>query len=148
MAQDASSAGQETTFDIESAYDTVYITIADTGSDYHALDRRMYALEKLIPASIDTMGRYYDERSDSLKLPADDEDEIWAGDYFPRRYRGNELSLEYLSWYSDKSGPNTFALFTGIWPDRPAADSAASAQRRAVPGAFVLEATIYMGCMH
>lgn len=141
-------AEEDTAWDIQSEYDTVYITIADTGSNYHVLDAMMYALRGMLPATVDTLGRFYDEGRDSLVLPLDVEDEIWAGDYYPRRIEGGELSLEYLAWYTDRSLPNTFALFTGIWPSRASADSAVSAQRHAAQKAFVLEASIYMGCMH
>jgi hypothetical protein len=129
-------------------HETVYITIADTGRDYHALDAMMYDLEERLLATIDTMGRYYDEARDSLVLPMDDEDEMWAGDYAPRRGEGSELSLEYLSWYTDRAAPNTFAFFTGLWHSRAIADSAVAAQRHTAPRAFVLETSIYIGCMH
>lgn len=144
-----SIAGEDTLWNSTDEYATVYITVADTGHDYRALALRMYGLAGPLLAEVDTMGRIYDPESDSLIVPRDDEDEMWAGAYFPRRYGSvQSLSIEYLSWYTDRSAPGTFALFTGIWPTRVAADSAASAQRRAAPGTFVLEASIYMGCMH
>ncbi|WP_262490545.1 hypothetical protein [Hymenobacter sp. CRA2] len=37
------------------------------------------------PLASDTLGRFFDEQKNLIRLPDDDEDELYAGDYFPRR---------------------------------------------------------------
>lgn len=128
-------------------YATVYLTIADTSNLYPGLDRLMYRLASQLRVDVDTLGRIYEVNSDSLVVPRDDAD-AWAGAYFPRRSEGNSLSIEYLSWYTEHSGPGTFALFTGIWPSRSAADSARTQQLPHYSSTFILEARIYTGCIH
>ena len=126
----------------------LFVTIADTGRDYRSLDIRMYRLSEALHVKVDTLGRYHDRVRDSLMLPLDDEDELYAGQYVPRRYEGNELSIEYLDHFDRSAQPRTYALVTGLWGTEPAADSALLALRRQVPHAYKLKARIYQGCMH
>ncbi|MGV3541453.1 MAG: hypothetical protein ACO1OQ_16675, partial [Rufibacter sp.] len=88
-------------------YATYYVTIADTGQSYFPLRAEMVRLSKEMNLPVDTMGRYYDRKKDLIVLPEDDEDEVYAGDYFPRRNPDAFLSLEYLDLYQDKAKEKT-----------------------------------------
>ena len=131
-----------------SDYETMYIVVADTSASYYPLHKKMFALHTLLKQEIDTMGRYYDKKLDKIVLPEDDEDEMYAGDYFPRRYASSALSLEYLNMYSDTAPEKTIALVTGIYASEKSADSAVVILKQKAPKAFALKAEVYMGCMH
>ena len=60
--------------------------VADTGKDYFKLRNQMFRLNQLLHISIDTMGRYYNKMKDEIVLRENDEDEIYRGEYFPRRF--------------------------------------------------------------
>lgn len=134
--------------DAESNYATYFILIADTGISYSALHHEMFSLNKGLHIPIDTMDRYYNETKDLIVLPDSSEDEIYAGDYFPRRFPSENLSLEYLNFYKKEAGNKTIALIVGIYESEKSADSALVLLRPAAPAAFTIKADIYIGCMH
>ena len=105
-------------------YATYFIVIADTSLNYYTLQKKMFELNKQYHLTIDTMGRYYNKEKDLIALPDNDEDEMYAGSYFPRRDASKYLSIEYLNFYSDKLPEKTIALITGIYENETSADSA------------------------
>lgn len=144
----AATMVQDVPSDAGGDYETVYIVVADTSASYVALHKKMFALQTSTMQEIDTMGRYYNKKLGKIILPEDDEDEIYAGDYFARRYPSEALSLEYLDSYNNKSLPKTIALVTGIYESEKSADSACAVLRPAAPKAYKLKAELYMGCVH
>lgn len=131
-----------------SEIDTFYIVIADTGNDYYALQQQMFSIANSTSIKIDTLGRYYDKTKNLIQLPNDDEDEVYRGDYFPRRFQSDYLSLEYLVIYNPLSADKTIALVTGIFETKHSADSALKYISSVQPKAFVVKSKMYTGCMH
>lgn len=132
--------------EVYSEYETYFVVIADTGNDYVALRKIMFELSDELHCEIDTMGRSFNQEKQLISLPEDDDDEMYAGDYFPRRFRSKTLSLEYLDLYvGDKSA---IALVTGIFIDEKAADSALVSTKILAPNAFKVRTEMFVGCMH
>ncbi|MBO2008081.1 hypothetical protein [Hymenobacter negativus] len=129
-------------------YATYYIVVADTSFDYHILHKEMFSLSNQLSIPIDTMGRLYNKTKNLIALPDNDEDEMYAGDYFPRRTLSENLSLEYLNCYQKHAGEKTIALVAGIYETDKSADSVATVLRKVEKGAFKIKSTIYVGCMH
>jgi hypothetical protein len=129
-------------------YANYFVVVADTSPDYHFLHKKMLALNKEVALPIDTMGRFYNEKKQLIMLPEDDEDEVFAGSYFPRRYPSESLSLEYLLIYKDEAKEKTIALVTGIYETEKSADSALLVVRKSARKAFKINSRIYIGCMH
>jgi len=127
---------------------TYFVVIADTSADYYFLHKKMFELNKQLNISIDTMGRFYNETKKLIALPDDDEDDIYAGDYSPRRFPSNNLSLEYLHFYQKQSGEKTIALVSGIYETERSADSAVIALNKVEKNVFKIKADIYVGCIH
>jgi hypothetical protein len=127
---------------------TYFIVVADTGTDYYQLREKMLSIHQALNTPIDTMGRYYNKAKDLIALPDNDSDEIYAGDYFPRRYPTNFLSLEYMVFYKPASDKNTIALISGIYDNKKSADSALMILKPVQDNAFAIKASIYVGCMH
>jgi len=107
----------------------------------------MYTLSEQMNSTVDTMGRSYNAEKDLIALAEDDADDIWAGDYYPRRYPSEHFSLEYLDWYST-SDEKTIALVSGIYETSTEAKAALKNLRSFAPEAFVVKAEVYVGCMH
>ena len=80
-------------------YATYHILIVDTATSYNDLLIKMTDLSLRVQLPIDSMGRFFDPVANLIKLPDNDEDEIYAGDYFPRRVPSETLSIEYLNLY-------------------------------------------------
>ncbi len=134
--------------DHEEDYNTVYLVVADTSADYRALNRKMYSIQDAFGIAIDTLGRYFNETTKKLVLPEDNEDEIYAGDYIPRRLISETMSIEYLGFYTPKSKDKTFAIVTGIFGLKSQASTIQKKLVKDYPNSFVLESKIFMGCMH
>jgi hypothetical protein len=128
-------------------YQTLYVVVADTGRQYAPLRRQMLRLQAATGQRIDTMGRFYDPQRDLIRLPDNDEDEVYAGEYYPRRMPDATLSLEYADLYTH-ARPKSLALVTGIYEEPARADSLLAVVRRTVPTAFRLKSSLYMGCLH
>ncbi|UOQ71384.1 hypothetical protein [Hymenobacter cellulosilyticus] len=129
-------------------YATYFVVVADTSRSYPALRSRMLGLSQQLTLSIDTMGRYFNVEKNRIIVPENDEDEMYAGEYYPRRFPSHSLSLEYLSQYKDQAGPHTLALVTGIYEQEATADSALAALGKAPGKPFKIKSNIYVGCMH
>ena len=127
---------------------TYFVVVADTGRDYYTLHRKMLELNRQYHIPIDTMKRYYNTTKNLIALRDDDEDEVYAGEYFPRRFPSANLSLEYLNFYKDEAGEKTIALITGIYEQEKSADSALAVLHKTVPAAHKIKADIYIGCVH
>ena len=127
-------------------YADYYIIVADTGKNYYALSENMRKLHVTTGIAIDTMKRYYNKKEDLIMVPEDDEDDIIAGDYYPRREPSQTLSLEYLDTYKPDAEPKMIALVAGIYENKTSADKAL----KLLPGnkAFAFKGKVYVGCLH
>jgi hypothetical protein len=129
------------------AYADYYVVVVDTGTDYYALRDKMFTVKQSTGIPIDTMDRHYDKSKNLIILPDTSSDEIYAGDYIPRRYPSENLSLEYMTVYKQDSKEKTIGLIAGIYEKKTSADSALniiSAQKEA----FEFKSKVYVGCMH
>ena len=126
----------------------LYFTIADTGKSYYTLRNEMYVLHTSLGWVIDTMGRYYNAKKDLIAVPDNDEDEMYRGEYYPRRYPGENLSLEYYRTYIPASTEKNIALVAGIFESQKSADSLLTILKPHAPHAFVIKANVFEGCMH
>lgn len=129
-------------------YATYYIVITDTSNDYYFLHDKMFELNRKLNIPIDTLGRYYNTTKNLIVLPDNDEDEVYAGAYFPRRFPSENLSLEYMNLYKNESGNKTIALVTGIYEDENSADSLISIIKKYNKKVFKIKTEMYVGCMH
>jgi hypothetical protein len=135
---------ETTSFD----YAIHYLVIADTGSNYYMLHKKMLEISKNYHLKIDTMGRYFNEKKARIVCPDDDEDEIYAGEYFPRRDEEVYLSLEHLDFYLNSSDRKTMALVTAIYENEKSADSLLTILQKTQKKSFKLKSNMYIGCMH
>lgn len=128
--------------------DTFFVVIADTSLNYFHLQNKMYKLTSKLSIPIDTMGRYYNTEKNLIVLPDDDDDEMYAGAYYPRRFPSEHLSLEYFIVYQNSTSDSTIALLTGIYETELKADSALKVLQSFENNSFKIKAGIYIGCMH
>ena len=134
--------------DMPSEYASYYIVIADTSKVYSKLQQSMYGLADKALYEIDTMNRYYDSKKDLICLPENDEDEMYRGDYFPRRSPSPTLSLEYMNFYKPGAGEKTIALVAGIYEGEAEANARLADVEKVINSAFVIKSEVFVGCMH
>ncbi len=129
-------------------YQTVYLAISDTGGNYYQLQTLMYQLHAATPLAIDTLNRYYNPTKKEIVVAENDKDEMYRGEYFPRRFPGNELSIEHMNTYNQNSNNSTFALVAAICETKASADSVLKIIAPSAKKAFVIKGEIYAGCIH
>lgn len=125
-----------------------YIVVNDTGLDYYQLRKQLFEIHDKNGQEIDTLGRYYNPSKKLIVLPDTDDDELYRGDYYPRRFPSKSLSLEYLTLYTPDALDKTIALVSGIYDNKLQADSAKNAFLTYQPKTFVVQANMYVGCLH
>ena len=145
---DKSNLLDQTAEDSINNYETYYLVIADTSSSYYELHKKMFDLNAEYKIPIDTLRRYYNKEKKQIVLPDNDDDEMYAGDYFPRRYPSENLSLEYLDFYNRNANQKTIALVSGIYQSEKSADSLLTIIRKTDNKAYKLKSQVYVGCMH
>jgi hypothetical protein len=133
----------------EDLWEECYLVVADTGTDYYTLRGILEDVKHITGQEIDTFGRYYNVEKDSLILPEDDADEMWAGAYFPRREMTPAGSIEYLDAYRRRdTSSRMLAAVAGLFAEKRGADSMLALIRKQYQGAWVMKTEVYMGCMH
>jgi hypothetical protein len=132
----------------ETEIDTFYVVIADTGNNYFALRERMMEVHNKLSMPIDTMDRHYDTAKGRIILAENIDDELYAGEYYPRRFPSQHLSIEYLSMYMMNSGDSTMALTTAIYEDSTHAADLVGRLKQAGVAAYAVKSLMYVGCLH
>jgi hypothetical protein len=126
----------------------VWVLIGDTSLNYFALDAEMYLWAGQLNWGIDTMERYYNLMKKALITSEKSEDELYRGEYFPRRFPTETINIEYLNTYTQYTTANTFALVFGIYESEVEAKKALNKSIKVSQRAYVLPSYLYMGCIH
>jgi hypothetical protein len=133
---------------INEDYTEYWIVVADTGLEYPQLLSRMVQLKNECKIPVDSMGRFYNKKKNLIALPDNDEDEMYAGEYFPRRYESDYLSIEYLDFYTKTSSDKMMVIVAGIYEDKLKADSLFTAIKPKCNSLMKFKTSLYTGCMH
>lgn len=130
-------------------FDTAYVIITDTSENYHQLRKKLFVITDALKLKVDTLGRYFDKEKNMIILPDDADDEMYAGDYLPRRFGDDFSSIEYYSLYAnDDRSSELMCVVTGIYYDETKANSALAKVKSVVDDAFILKTQMYMGCLY
>lgn len=128
--------------------ETLYVLIADTGKTYATLNASMYAIAKQTQWQVDTLGRYFNTKKNKIVLREDDSDELYAGEYFPRRFPSTSLSMEYMDTYIPGSSESMIGIVGGIFVNQADGEKALQTIKAFSPNARLVKANIYLGCIH
>lgn len=134
--------------------DTFYVVIIDQSYDYYELESLMNEISEAKDWEIELGERFYDEDEMYIRLPYDHEDELYAGYYYPRRFPSVALSIEYAWMYEDQYEWNEggekamMSLIPGIYETQAEAQVHLDLLEDVAPKAFIVEAEIYVGCIH
>lgn len=74
-------------------------------------------------------------------------DDMYRGEYYPRRYEEDQISLENSSGYKDFE-PDYIIVVAGIFSSKEDAEKALAKARLVYPDAYVKKTNIWMGCIH
>ena len=121
-----------------------WILIGDTNAHYWPLLRHANEVAKTAPIAFDSLERHYDPKKQTIVVDQSSEDEMYRGEYFPRRITGTHLSIEPFETYFPESKHHTFVEVYGIYDQ---ADSALKAMKT-FPQAHMRTCKIFMGCLY
>ncbi len=145
--------GAEAT-DIDEAKDeeneTAFIVVLDTSDQFNKMYDLALRTSKKFNIPFDTVQKTYFPQSNLWGVSMSSGDEMYRGEYFPRRH-GDEkeiLSLEYQNWYDQSSRDKNLMLVANIFHFSMDAEESVARWRPFFPNAFILQREIYMGCMH
>lgn len=124
-----------------------FIVVADTSRNYYYLRNTMYDVSKKSGLIFDSLGRIFDPKR-GIIVPYDSDDEMYAGEYFPRRFEGSELSIEYYNSYVQQSHKSNMVLVAGQYTEEYAAQKQLRKIKQFCPNAYIIPAKLYNGCMH
>ena len=126
-----------------------YVVIADTSSNYFELEEKMEVLSKTLKQKIDLRERIYNKEENLICLPLDNDDVLYVGSYYPRRFESNNtISIEYLNYYDNISTEKLMAIVTLITDDKKEAKEKLIELKKLSKPAFLIKTEIYIGCMH
>jgi len=75
------------------------------------------------------------------------DDELYAGEYFPRRYFTDYISLENSSYYQGFT-PDYIIVIAGIFTDKSDAFEALDEIKKSYSEAYIKGSMLWMGCIH
>ncbi|WLD23439.1 hypothetical protein NU10_12080 [Flavobacterium dauae] len=139
-------------FDAEQ-YADYYLVIPHKSFVYSDLQNTIQTIHKQYNLEIDTIGRFFDKAKQQIIVPEDDEDELYRGEYFPRRFESETLSIENVYFYTKnavepKQFPTEMMVVASMFSNKSRADSLKTVLKRLYPKTRVLKSKIYIGCMH
>lgn len=131
-------------------YETAFVIVLDTSDQFYKMYDLAKATSEKFQLEFDTIERTYFPETNIWGVSQSSSDEIYRGQYFPRR-KGDEkdkLSLEYMYWYDKKSNDKKLMLVSNVFSFSMDAEQSVAAWRKSFPQAFILQCEMYMGCMH
>lgn len=129
-------------------FSTYYIVAIDSGMNYYDLHAAMLHSQETTSLKIDSLGRYYDVKKDLICLPDTVFDEVYRGEYSPRRYPSEFLSIEYYDFFNDNATYKNMILLAAIYENKTSADSLLTILKIDYPNSFTEASKVYVGCMH
>jgi hypothetical protein len=131
-------------------WETRYVVIAGESGNYDSLRLVAKDLGKRCHIRYDDQDQKW-SRKKGLYLREDSDDGIWNGEYFPRRYEEDLITLEMKDYFLDKHPEKPsmkMIVVAGIFETKKAADARLKLIKQFRPLAYVRESQLYMGCIH
>ena len=137
-------AEQEITDDV--FYSARYILILKSTTDYNeALSFANESSKKLgLELKIEDI-EYSKEKG--ICFSKDIDDELYKGEYAPRRYCGDYVSLENSSAYEGFT-EGYIIVIAGVYQNKDDAELSLSGVKESYPDAYAKKTNLWMGCIH
>jgi hypothetical protein len=104
--------------------------------------------QKKLNLKYDQMNRIY-KSGKGVVLKDNDEDEMYRGKYFPRRFAGNFVSIEMKNAFIEKeTQPMRMLIISNIFEKTSQADGVLQIAKNKFPTVRLVETKLFTGCMH
>ena len=146
VRQYAKEAGQYAK-EIESAlYQDRYVLLLKTTKDYREAANFSKNACKALTRPFDNQDIKYTQEK-GVYFSETINDEMYAGGYAPRRYSGEDISIENSDAYNGFA-PGYLIVVGGIYNDAVSAKKALLTVREFYPDAYIKKTVMWMGCIH
>ena len=125
-----------------------YILILKATNDYEKAVRLAQEASTLLDLEYDNEDIKYSKEK-GIYFSEDINDPTYAGEYYPRRYAGEYISLENAAAYAGFAEQGTIIVVSGIYSKEEEALEALNKTRaRYHEDAYVKKVNMWMGCIH
>jgi hypothetical protein len=121
-----------------------WILLGDSSSQYWSLLKHAAVFAQQNNILFDSLDRHFDAQQHTVVVNQSSEDEMYRGEYFPRRQTGTFMSIEPFSSYFPTYKGTAMIEVLGIYDQ---VDSACIAMKQ-FPNARMKTCKLYMGCLH
>jgi hypothetical protein len=134
--------------DIQSESAIFYLITLAEGKNYDSLETFAKKAASSLNLKYDQLGRIYKPEK-GIVVKDDDEDEMYRGEYYPRRFEGNFVSIEMKKAFIDKENdPMRMLVISNIFSKPSQADSMLKIARVKFPSVKSVQTILFTGCMH
>lgn len=131
---------------------TRFVVLGGVSIDFDYLHKLSKKIGKVTGENYYSNGLVYDKKRGMI-VPDTSSDEIYAGNYFPRRYAEEGISIEMLWYYTTPQGSfgssdKRMVIITGIFATKTEAEANLKKVKKVNSNAYINKVNIYMGCMH
>ncbi|MBX9853796.1 MAG: hypothetical protein K2X86_18785 [Cytophagaceae bacterium] len=128
-----------------------FIAVAE-GLDYDSLNALAAKVADKLKTKKDYINRIYKEGK-GIIVSMDDEDEIYRGEYYPRRFQDTTVSIEMKYAFSDSTekiigNDLRMVLVAGMYEKKEDALKILDKLKKDFPRARVISNEFFVGCMH
>lgn len=148
--QSESIAQQNADEYIESTTDSFYVVLVAEGTNYDSLQQISQESARKLGSRFDMLDRIY-KLYKGIIVPESSEDEIYKGDYYPRRpfEDQNFVSIEMATAFvNNEQDSSKMIVLANICKTKHQADSIVEVLKKDFANAKSLKSELYMGCMH
>lgn len=125
-----------------------HVIIVSIGNNYDSLATIGKKVAKELNVEYKTLDRIYDNKR-GIILPDTSPDEIFAGEYYPRRYEGSFVSVEHRGPYDDKATSDMeMVVIAGIFEQKNDAQQLFKKVKKVYPAAKLVSTKLFIGCLH
>lgn len=127
-----------------------YIVVSGEGYDYDSLVARAGEVAQWLQVPFDQQGRVY-EPGKGIIVPYDAEDELYRGDYYPRRFESSEVSIEmydYLALEEEAGDSSRMTVVAGMFATAEKAETVLRKLKPLMPEAKLIRRELFVGCLH
>jgi hypothetical protein len=136
--------------DPQSEFETFYIVQVARGHNFDSLKAISSNAVAVLGSRFSMLDRVY-KPGKGIIVPQSSDDEIYAGEYYPRRPSEDEnfVSIEMArEFLNEKQATSEMLSIAGIYSLKSQADSVADLLKEKIPTVKTLKQELYMGCMH
>lgn len=140
---------EEDAGEVATEYETFHILTIGEGYNYDSLSTQASQVAQHLHVKVDNLERIYDSKK-GIIVPDNSDDEVYRGEYYPRRFADPTVSIEMNYAFADSMAEQDkkMIIVAGIYEKKSQADSVLALTKATYPLAKVITKELFIGCMH